>query len=249
MAKHNTDSNAFTVHVGLTEESYQQQMRDLDSQVQTISVREKKEQLKSAWEKIQAEMDKTECEAVVDNNSVQRVDQNCRDNFGEVSVTSMKQDSLAISLDLPTLYNLYRLKQTCLSGSFPDSFEPLLITDKMREEADKVGLQLKLKAIYDQARFDELELFFINRDGGGLEPVKLYDDFNVAKDAEEITDDDMVADQKSHTMVTERVDSSSENEQGKSLEDIQSKLEMKRVTLESQTEGGKGREGYFGREM
>ncbi|XP_070550107.1 triadin-like [Ptychodera flava] len=167
-AKENTDSDDFMVHVGLDEESYQQQMRDLDSQVQTRSVREKKEQLKAAWEKIKAEMDKTECEAITNNNSVQRVDQNCRDNFGEVSVTSMKQDSLAISLDLPTLYNLYRLKQTCLSGSFPDSFEPLLITDEMREGAEKVGLQLKLKATYDQARFDELELFFINRDGVDL---------------------------------------------------------------------------------
>ncbi|XP_070545711.1 tripartite motif-containing protein 2-like isoform X1 [Ptychodera flava] len=244
-ARDNTYSNAFTVHVGLTEKFYQQQMRDLDRQVQTRSIRKKKEQLKAAWEKIKAEMDKTECEAITNNNSVQRVDQNCRDNFGEVSVTSMKLDSLAISLDLPTLYNLYRLKQTCLSGSFPDSFEPLLITDKMREEADKVGLQLKLKATYDQARFDELELFFINRDGGGLEPVKLYDDFNVANDAEEITvpidDEDTVTDQTSDTMVTERVDSSSQTEQGESLDDIQSKYEME--TLESQLKEAKEEKG------
>ncbi|XP_070545713.1 uncharacterized protein [Ptychodera flava] len=242
-AKDNTYSNAFTVHVGLAEKFYQQQMRDLDRQVQTRSIRKKKEQLKAAWEKIKGEMDKTECEAVVDNNSVQKVDQNCRDNFGEVTVTSMKQDSLAISLDLPTLYNLYRLKQTCLSGSFPDSFESLLITDKMREEADKVGLQLKLKATYDQARFDELELFFINRDGGGLEPVKLYDDFNVAKDAEEIMDEDTVTDHTSDTMVTERVDSSSQTEQGESLEDIQSKSEMERTTLESQLKEAKEEKG------
>ncbi|XP_070546578.1 enolase-phosphatase E1-like [Ptychodera flava] len=185
-----TDSDDFMVHVRLDEESYQQQMRDLDSQVQTTSVREKKEQLKAAWEKIQAEMDKTESEAIANNTSLQRVDQNCKDSFGEGTVTkSTKRDSLAISLDLPTLYNLYRLKQTCLSGSFPDSFEPLLITDKMREEADKVGLQLKLKATYDQARFDELELFFINRDGGGLEPVKMYHDVIEGEDDEEILTD------------------------------------------------------------
>ncbi|XP_070545670.1 uncharacterized protein [Ptychodera flava] len=215
IGKDNTYSNAFTVHVGLTEESYQQQMRDLDGQDQTRSVREKKEQLKAAWEKIQTQLDKTESEAIANNTSLQRVDQNCRNSFGEVTVTSMKQDSLAISLDLPTLYNLYRLKQTCLSGSFPDSFEPLLITDKMREEADKVGLQLKLKATYDQARFDELELFFINRDGGGLEPVKLYDDFNEATDAEEILDEDTVTDQTSDMIVvTGKVDSGSQTEQG-----------------------------------
>ncbi|XP_070550117.1 uncharacterized protein [Ptychodera flava] len=99
-AKENTGSDAFIVHVGLDEESYQQQMRDLNSKVQTRSVRKKKEQLKAAWEKIQAEMDKTECEALTNNNSVQRVDQNCKDSFGEVSVTSMKQDSLTILLDL-----------------------------------------------------------------------------------------------------------------------------------------------------
>ncbi|XP_070546264.1 myosin heavy chain-like [Ptychodera flava] len=233
-AKENTDSDDFMVHVGLDKKSYQQQMRDLDSQVQTRSVREKKEQLKVAWENIQAEMDKTESEAITNNTSVQRVDQNCRDNFGEVTVTSMKQKCLAISLDLPTLYNLYRLKQTCLSGSFPDSFEPLLITDKMREEAEKVGLQLKLKATYDQARFDKLELFFINRDGGGLEPVKMYHDVIEGEDDEEILTDDEDTGQKSDTMVTGRVDSSSQTEQGQPTEDIQSKSEMERTTLESQ---------------
>ncbi|XP_070546554.1 uncharacterized protein [Ptychodera flava] len=93
----------------------------------------------------------------------------------------------------------------------------------MREEADKVGLQLKLKATYDQARFDELELFFINRDGGGLKPVKVYDDVIEGKDAEEIHIDDEDTDQKSDTMVTERVDSGSQTELGQSLEDIQSK--------------------------
>ncbi|XP_070546259.1 ribosome-binding protein 1-like isoform X2 [Ptychodera flava] len=235
-----TDSEAFVVHVGLNEESYLQQMRDLDSQVQTISVREKKEQLKAAWEKIKAGLDKTESEAIANNTSLQRVDQNCRNSFGEGTVTkSTKRDSLAISLDLPTLYNLYRLKQTCLSGSFPDSFEPLLITDKMREEADKVGLQLKLKATYDQARFDELELFFINRDGGGLEPVKMYHDVIEGEDDEEILTDDEDTGQKSDTMVTGRVDSSSQTEQGQSTEDIQSESEMERGTLESQLKEAK----------
>ncbi|XP_070550089.1 uro-adherence factor A-like [Ptychodera flava] len=243
-AEENTDSNAFTVHVGLDEESYQQQMRDLDSQVQTKSVREKKEQLKAAWEKIQAELDKTESEVITNNTSLQRVDQNCRDSFGEGTVTmSTKRDSLAISLDLPTLYNLYRLKQTCLSGSFPDSFEPLLITDKMREEADKVGLQLKLKATYDQARFDELELFFINRDGGGLEPVIMYHDVIEGEDDEEILTDDEDIDQKSHTMVTGRIDNSSQTEQGQSIDDIQYTLEMERRTLESQLKAAKEEKG------
>ncbi|XP_070545704.1 uro-adherence factor A-like [Ptychodera flava] len=57
-ARDNTYSNAFTVHVGLTEKFYQQQMRDLDRQVQTRSIRKRKEQLKAAWEKIKAERTK-----------------------------------------------------------------------------------------------------------------------------------------------------------------------------------------------
>ncbi|XP_070545710.1 myosin heavy chain, clone 203-like isoform X2 [Ptychodera flava] len=109
----------------------------------------------------------------------------------------------------------------------------------MREEADKVGLQLKLKATYDQARFDELELFFINRDGGGLKPVKFFDDVIEKKDAEEIHIDDEDTDQKSDTVVTGRVDSSSKTEQGQSLEDIKSKFEMERTTLESQLKEAK----------
>ncbi|XP_070550090.1 uncharacterized protein [Ptychodera flava] len=239
-----SDSDALMVHVGLCEESYQQQISDLDKQSQTMSVREKKEQSKAAWKKIQAELDKTESEVLTNNTSLQRVDHNCRNSFGEGTVTkSTKRDSLAISLDLPTLYNLYRLKQTCLSGSFPDSFEPLLITDKMREEADKVGLQLKLKATYDQARFDELELFFINRDGGGLEPVKMYHDVIEGEDDEEILIDDEDTGQKSDTMVTGRIDGSSQTEQGQSTEDIQSKSEMERATLESQLKEAKEEKG------
>ncbi|XP_070549147.1 calponin homology domain-containing protein DDB_G0272472-like [Ptychodera flava] len=237
-ARENTSSSPFTVNVSLDEASYQQQTRDLDRQVQTRSVREKKEQLKAAWEKIKAEMDKTEHEAIVNETSIQAVDQHCRNSFGKVRVTSKKRHSLAISLHLPTLYNLYRLKQTCLSGSFPDSFEPLLITDKMREEADKVGLQLKLKATYDQARFDELELFFINRDGGGLKPVKVYDVIE-GKDAEEIHIDDEDTGQKSDTTVTEGGADRTATEHRQSLEDIQTKLEMERKTLDSQLKEAK----------
>ncbi|XP_070550114.1 uncharacterized protein [Ptychodera flava] len=109
----------------------------------------------------------------------------------------------------------------------------------MREGASKVGLQLKLKATYDQARFDELELFFINRDGGGLEPVKMYHDIIEGEDDEEILTDDEDTDQKSDTMVTERMDSSSQTEQRQSTEDIQSKSEMERTTLESQLKEAK----------
>ncbi|XP_070545708.1 cingulin-like protein 1 [Ptychodera flava] len=233
------DSSDFMVHIGLNEELYVQQMRDLDNQRQTRSVREKKKKLKAAWEKCKAQHEDTTNEVITNEESQQTVSKNSRKHCGNVKVKGTKKSSLAIHLDLPTLYNLYRLEHTCLSGSFPDSFEPLLITDKMREEADKVGLQLKLKATYDQARFDELELFFINRDGGGLKPVKVYDDVFEGKDAEEIHIDDEDNDQKPDTLVTERVDSGSQTEQGQTLEDIQSKFEMERATLESQLKEAK----------
>ncbi|XP_070546546.1 uncharacterized protein [Ptychodera flava] len=233
------DSNDIVVHIGLNDGSYEQQLRELEKQESTSGVREEKEKLNTTWEECNGEFEKKVNEVTVSGESQQMVHYNCKEHFGKVKVKGTEQGSLAIHLDLPTVYNLYRLEHTCLSGSFPDSFEPLLITDKMREEADKVGLQLKLKATYDQARFDELELFFINRDGGGLKPVKVYDDVIEGKDAEEVQIDDEDTDQKSHTVNTGKVDRSSQTEQGQSTEDIQSKSEMERATLESQLKAAK----------
>ncbi|XP_070543765.1 mucin-22-like [Ptychodera flava] len=45
----------------------------------------------------------------------------------------------------------------------------------MREIAGEVGIKLQLKAIYNLERFKEVELFFINRDGGGIHPMKIHD--------------------------------------------------------------------------
>ncbi|XP_070566726.1 kinectin-like [Ptychodera flava] len=45
----------------------------------------------------------------------------------------------------------------------------------MREIAAKVGIKLQLKATYNQERFKKVELFFINRDGGGIQPMKIHD--------------------------------------------------------------------------
>ncbi|XP_070549199.1 uncharacterized protein [Ptychodera flava] len=167
------DSTGLVVSVELNGEPFQQKMKDLDEQEPTSRVRDEKEKVNTAWEECKGDFDKNANKVIVDEESQHIVCCHCNEHFGQVQVETTKISSLAIHLDLPTVYNLYRLEHTCLSGSFPDSFEPLLITDKMREEADKVGLQLKLKATYEQARFNELELFFINRDGGGLKPVKV----------------------------------------------------------------------------
>ncbi|XP_070549133.1 filamin A-interacting protein 1-like [Ptychodera flava] len=225
------NSTAFAVKVELNEEPFQQQMINLDEQEPSSSVREKKEKVNATWKGCNEEFKKNANEVNINEESQQIICFKCKEHCGLVKVKSTEISSLTIHMDIPTLYNLYRLEHTCLSGSFPDSFEPLLITDKMREEADKVGLQLKLKATYDQARFDELELFFINRDGGGLKRVKVFDDVIEVKDAEEIHIEDEETDQIYKKMLTGRVDSSSH---GKSVEDIQSKSEMERATLEFQ---------------
>ncbi|XP_070549192.1 uncharacterized protein [Ptychodera flava] len=225
--RQNRGSGNFMVHVGLNEDSYHQLCKTVEEVTEPGNVEDMIKTVDDSWKSCLAELDKSADKVITNETSHQRVNDVCKKNFGKVTATSLKKESLAISLNLPTLYNLYRVRHTCLSGSFPDSFEPLLITDKMREEADKVGLQLKLKATYDQARFDELQLFFINRDGGGLKPVKVYDDVIEGKDAEEIHIDDEDTDQKSDTMITGTVDSTA-------LEDIQSKS-----TLESQLKEAK----------
>ncbi|XP_070549189.1 titin homolog isoform X1 [Ptychodera flava] len=239
--RQNRGSGNFMVHVGLNEDSYHQLCKTVEEVTEPGNVEDMIKTVDDSWKSCLAELDKSADKVITNETSHQRVNDVCKKNFGKVTATSLKKESLAISLNLPTLYNLYRVRHTCLSGSFPDSFEPLLITDKMREEADKVGLQLKLKATYDQARFDELQLFFINRDGGGLKPVKVYDDVIEGKDAEEIHIDvhGEDTDQKSDTKVTEGVADRTPTEHRQSTEDIQSKSEMERTTLESQLKEAK----------
>ncbi|XP_070564013.1 uncharacterized protein [Ptychodera flava] len=50
----------------------------------------------------------------------------------------------------------------------------MLVPEQMRKQADTAGVPLKLIGTYDQAKFDELELIFIDRDGGGIQPVEAY---------------------------------------------------------------------------
>ncbi|XP_070546206.1 myosin-6-like [Ptychodera flava] len=234
------------VHVEADEEFYEKQMKYLDEQLKGLSdqdqiqsIRKKQEKLKAAMKRCKEEFHKKSSQVIANKGSQETINNNCEEHFGEAKVTGINNCSLAIQLNLPTLYNLYRLEHTCLSGSFPDSFEPLLITDKMREEADKVGLKLTLKATYDQARFNELELFFINRDGGGLKPVKVYDDVIEGKDAEEIHIDGEDTDQKSDTTITGEVADRTPTEHRQSLKVIQTKLEMVRATLESKLKRAK----------
>ncbi|XP_070549125.1 myb-like protein X [Ptychodera flava] len=227
-----------TVDLNLKKELYDQQLRTVVDQ--GASQNQSRSELDNTWRYCNNEFDKKVEDVIASEASQQTAQQLCQKNCGEVTTTKFKSGSLKISLNIPTQYNLYRVRHTCKSGSFPDSFEPLLITDKMREEADKVGLQLKLKATYDQARFDELRLFFLECDGGGLEPVEIHDDIIEAEDAEEIPVyiDTEETNQKSNT-VTEGVADRTPSEHRQYLEDIQSKSEVERATLERQLKDAK----------
>ncbi|XP_070547811.1 uncharacterized protein [Ptychodera flava] len=60
---------------------------------------------------------------------------------------------------------LYRFKSSCHNGRFAKAFEPLLITDEMRELAKRFNIPLKLKVTYDQEQFDAIDHFFCKRNG------------------------------------------------------------------------------------
>ncbi|XP_070569335.1 uncharacterized protein [Ptychodera flava] len=126
----------------------------------------------------------TVIERLADEGGRQKIADICKDNLG-VDPSDLRAGCLEILLKLPGLYNLYRVKQTCKSANLAKAFEPLLITDEMREIAAKVGVTLQLKATYDEESFKEVELFFINRDGGGVKPIEVYTYFE-RKDIEEI---------------------------------------------------------------
>ncbi|XP_070568797.1 uncharacterized protein [Ptychodera flava] len=105
-----------------------------------------------------------------------RVQKTCNDKFGDgVEVTGMATKSLEISVAIPRLVNLYRMEASCQSESFTEALEPIMITDEMREVAATAGIPLKLIATYDQTTFNEIELFFLNRDGGGIEQADIFD--------------------------------------------------------------------------
>ncbi|XP_070550095.1 spermatogenesis-associated protein 1-like isoform X2 [Ptychodera flava] len=71
----------------------------------------------------------------------------------------------------------------------------------------------------------------------------MYHDVTEGEDDEEILTDEEDTDQKPHTMVTEKIDNSSQTEQRQSTAHIQNKLEMERATLESQLKEAKEERG------
>ena len=101
-------------------------------------------------------------EVVTNSDNTKQVKKTCTEKLGDVETTSMTTESLQITVDIPRLVNLYRLQGSCQSRSLAEALQPILITDEMREEATTAGIPLQLIATYDQARFKEIELFFLN---------------------------------------------------------------------------------------
>ncbi|XP_070547851.1 uncharacterized protein [Ptychodera flava] len=90
----------------------------------------------------------------------------CDANVGVNQVTKITIGSLGMLINFLSILGLYRFKSSVQTGRFAELYEPWLITDEMREIAAKVNLPLKLQVTYDEKKFDELDVFFIKRDGG-----------------------------------------------------------------------------------
>ncbi|XP_070573535.1 uncharacterized protein [Ptychodera flava] len=185
MSNENDDitlQDSLAANIGLDDTEYHRCLKELEKQVQALpaQLKTQKEEmmnnLKAAWRDCEQALKRRIDDVLGDEDDCQEIKKACKQKLGDVDPSSLTAKSLAILLRFLTLYNLYRLKQTCRSGSLARAFEPLLITDEMREIAAKVGMTLRLKATYDEKKFREVELFFINRDGGGIQPMTMYSD-------------------------------------------------------------------------
>ncbi|XP_070556867.1 kinectin-like [Ptychodera flava] len=169
----------FQVKVALDEEMLQKRLRELEKQTQAVSVKlqrlqqRKENEVKAAWGVCEQGLKRRVQDVLADEDSCNDVKKVWVEKVG-LDPTTVTAESLGILLKILTLYYLYRVKQTCRSRSLAKALEPLLITDEMRKIAATVGTTLQLKAMYDMAKFEEIELFFINRDGGGVQPVTFY---------------------------------------------------------------------------
>ncbi|XP_070547437.1 uncharacterized protein [Ptychodera flava] len=88
-----------------------------------------------------------------------------REKLGAQETKNLHTKSLGMAVNFLGILYLYRFKSACHNGRFAKAFEPLLITDEMRELAKRFNIPLKLKATYDQQQFDRIDQFFCKRDG------------------------------------------------------------------------------------
>ncbi|XP_070573833.1 putative leucine-rich repeat-containing protein DDB_G0290503 [Ptychodera flava] len=160
------EKESLDVQIDLDNHVYDQHLKEVEEELKALPAQLKKEQieemitkLKSAWRDCKKAQKRRVEEVVADEDGLGDIKTLIMKILGdEVDAKSLREKSLAILLRLLTLYNLYRVKQTCRSRSMAKAFEPLLITDEMRDIAAEVGIKLQLKATYNPERFKELEL-------------------------------------------------------------------------------------------
>ncbi|XP_070573279.1 uncharacterized protein [Ptychodera flava] len=159
----------------------------LDKEVQLRQQQEmKRNEMEAAMVKCEHGLKRRVQAVLAHKDSSNEVKEICKEKVG-LTPKTLATGCLGIVLKILTLYYFYRLKQTCRSRNLAKALEPLLITDEMRDIAAEVGIKLQLKALYDTATFKKIEHFFINRDGGGIHPIKFQDDDD--DDAMQQTDD------------------------------------------------------------
>ncbi|XP_070547692.1 uncharacterized protein [Ptychodera flava] len=109
---------------------------------------------------------KRKVEQIIEEGNVEILKRICYNaDIGVNQVTKVENGSLGMLLNFLSILGLYRFKSSAQTGRFAELYEPWLITEEMREIAAKVKLPLKLQVTYDEKNFDELDAFFIQRDG------------------------------------------------------------------------------------
>ncbi|XP_070568128.1 synaptonemal complex protein 1-like [Ptychodera flava] len=216
--KEQSGKDSVAVHVGLDDTVYDKRL----SELQAMSTHQRQEQmdeemneLKDAWKDCKQALTNWIGELIADKDRYQGLKKVCKKNLGDVVTLSLTAKSLTILLKLLTLYNMYRLKQTCRCGSLAKALELLLITDEMREISAKVGMTLQLKATYDQKKLEEIELFFIKRDCGGIQPMRIYDVMT-----EDTVDEIQVRFEVGETCVEEKLTDIAQDDLGQNEEQV-----------------------------
>ncbi|XP_070547833.1 uncharacterized protein [Ptychodera flava] len=109
------------------------------------------------------------------NEDSEKLERLCYEaHCGVNRVTNLKEGSLGMLLNFLSILGLYRFKSSVQTGRFAELYEPWLITDEMRQIAAKVNLPLNYKLL-QQGEVDELDSFFIERDGRISDSVRHFD--------------------------------------------------------------------------
>ncbi|XP_070551055.1 uncharacterized protein [Ptychodera flava] len=79
---------------------------------------------------------------------------------------NVEEGCLALLLKFRFLQNLSKFRGSCLTGRFTKPLEQYLVTKEMRLAAKQAKIDLQLVPVYDDAAYQDIADFFIERDGG-----------------------------------------------------------------------------------